>query len=275
MPTEHITKPNKKKAKQHRATTHKPKVYAVCTRCTEIKGEEHRHHPFATCVDGSSLKARRFTAENNPRKRVEPVADQGEPEQIAVAPRPEVISAVEDLRAQITLMPEGSPQRKSFELLLAREEARIEHAEREGALQADSGRSDARRPLPTILRDPSEAKGRALNREMDRLIAQAGMAQDPRSRPPREEAALVHDTITGLGDRRQAAATAAAEAAKPPARIPGEQMWQCQNDACGVKFRSLTIDEAKKKGRMEPDWKGLRCPGCGGNRVLALMLAAA
>ncbi len=251
----------------------KARVFSVCTRCTEITGAEVRHHPFAQCADGVRLKAApTFTSENNPRKKKpESVPD---PAPVSEAASP-VSKAVADLREMIGTLPEGDATRASLELLLAREEAREVHAEREERLRADSGNPDARLPLPTILRDPKESKGRALLAELARVQHAAGQSEDPRSRPRLDEATLVHDMLATKNERDAAKESAARDAAKVPERIPGEAMWQCQAQSCGAKFKSLTLEQVKKKARMEPGWRGLNCPSCGGFRVLELTLVAA
>ncbi len=123
--------------------------------------------------------------------------------------------------------------------------------------------------MPTILRDKSDDKGRILNRELDAVFHKEG--RRPTADNLRTEAQLVHDTLGSLPQKDQDAMNAARDAAKMPERVPGEQLWQCQKDECQTKFRSLTIDQARRKASATPGWM-VACPACGGRKVLAVML---
>lgn len=166
--------------------------------------------------------------------------------------------ARDDLKVLATSLPEGSQQRTSIELMIARDEARETHSRDEKALQTSD--PTARLPRPTILRDPSEEAGRHLNNEMDRLIFAAGSSARSEREALPKEAQAVHDALTGLEERREKAA----QKPTPSAHRSGSQPWACL--ACGQRFHSGTMDEVRKWNRDDPTWR-FNCPECHSQKV--------
>lgn len=246
---------------QPKGSTRAAATYKICERCKE------RHHHFAKCKDGVQqiAGAPKFTSKDNPSRATERED----------SPQPITLSATEqaraDLRATIESLPEGSQQRKSLEIMLERDEARDEHQRQEKIIQAATGDPTARAPLPTILRDLSEDKGRKLNSELDQLFYREG--RRPTADNLRVEAQAVKDTLGGLPAKRQAEENASRDSMKIPERIPGQQKWHCQSETCGIKFDSLTIDQVRRKAAHDPGWI-LACPACGTKKVLAMQEAA-
>ena len=234
------------------------RTYKPCARCREP------HHHFAYCKDGVKVVKNappfkkgdplRGAAKKHAERKAE-TATSSENVTVVSSAAPTVTSARDDLRGLAEGLPEGSPQRKSIELLLARDEAREQHQKDEQALQERD--PAARLPVPTILRDLSEEKGRELNREMDRLIFAAGTNRASQREIMPKEAQTVHDTIAGLEERRDRKASAARDAARPPQHRPGSQAWFCH--VCGQRFNTGTMDEVRRWAREDPTWR-LACP---------------
>lgn len=253
-----------------------PRVHPVCSRCAE------RHHHFAYCKDGvRRIKNAPPFQKGDPLRGAAKaahdrrLAETGDattetvteaPATTVTAPeQPATVTAATargDMRTLAESLPEGSQQRRSIELLLARDEAREAHHKAEQEIQTRD--PSARLPVPTILRDPSEEAGRALNSEMDRLIFAAGTSRASQREVMPKEAKLVHDTLAGLEERREEERHAAEEASRLPAHRPGEQPWAC-ND-CGQRFHSGTLEEVRQWARNDPSWK-FRCPKCQSPKV--------
>lgn len=257
-------------------------TFKPCARC----GEPHHH--FSYCKDGvkriknappfrkgDPLRGAAKTAAERKRNSgvvatdtapIEPVTT----EAAAVAPAPATVAAQarEELRTLAASMPEGSQSRKAIEVMISRDEARDGHAQAEAELRrADPS---AHLPLPTILRDPSEEKGRELNREMDRLLFAAGTTRASQREVLPKEAQTVHDTLTGLEERRDKAASTARDAAKPPEHRPGSQVWACTS--CGQRFHTGTLTEVREWARRDPSWR-LACPECHSAKVRVIEVA--
>ncbi len=250
----------------------KPRVNPVCSRCAE------RHHQWAYCKDGvRRVKTAppfrkgdplRGAAKKHHEAKAAAVTETGvadAPVTATVSAEPAATSpsaAREELRTLASSMPEGSQQRRAMELLIARDEAREGHQRAEAELRATD--PTAHLPLPVILRDVSEDKGRALNSEMDRLLFAAGTSRASQKDILPQEAQSVHDVLTGLEERRERAATAAREAAKPPEHRPGSQSWMCTS--CSQRFHTGTMAEVREWARNDPVWR-LACPECHSPKV--------
>src|SRR5439155_19674830 len=107
--------------------------------------------------------------------------------------------------------------------------------------EAERAREDLRAliaglPLPTILRERNEKRGRALLGELDRVLADAQLARDPRAVPPREEVMLVRQTLAAIPAKRDAEERAVRDALQRPAHMPGGQDWICREPTCGKRF---------------------------------------
>jgi len=234
------------------------------------------HTRFAKCADGFRIYPGVAHPENltHHKKRVTNLAAEAAVVD-AAAPSPpptsEAERAREDLRALIAGLPEDSPQRKSMALLLERDEARAAHDADEKEYQTRSGSPDARLPLPTILRERNEKRGRALLGELDRVLADAQLARDPRAVPPREEVMLVKETLAGIPAKRDAEDRAVRDALQRPAHMPGGQDWICREPTCGKRFTAGTLDQVRRKAKAEPGWRFV-CPHCGGMHVELFVL---
>jgi hypothetical protein len=250
------------------------------------------HERFAKCADG----VRRTIGGRKKQAPKEPSVEAAEPilplspsldapplstvAQVEPPPTPEPVPeptpepTPEDPRASLRRMADALPtesgERRALENLLARDEAREKHQTDEHALQEATGNADARLPLPTILRDASESKGRALNAELDRVLNYARQAQDPRARPPREEVMQTKEALAALPAKREEAAR---EFERTHAFLGGDQRWICREPGCGNVFRSGTMAEVRRKAAEEPSWKFVD-PKCLSQRVEMLDISA-
>jgi len=254
------------KAKKTTRKSRQPRVYAPCTHCGEP------HHRFKECADGFRVfEGEPFTSPSSVNAAVAPdVALPTEPVPPAASVDP-AEAARADLRAMIAAAPEGSQQRRSLELMLERDEARSKHAQDEKELQTISGNPDARLPVPNIIREKDEKKGRALLAQLDRVLGEARLAKDPRAMPPREEVMLVKETLASIPAKRDAEERAVKDALRRPEHMPGEQDWICREPTCGKRFRAGTLEMVRRKAKAEPGWRFV-CPHCGGMHVELLML---
>ena len=270
----------------------KQRLYPVCPRCAD------RHHTFAYCRDGvkrvknaphfekGNLKGAALATYQKGLAKMEAAQTNGDfpvtpapalamtaPAATEASPAPPsaASAAREDLRTIAASLPEGSQQRRSIELLLERDQAREQHQRDEETLR--TLRPDARLPVPTVLRDLSEDKGRHLNLEMDRLLYQAGVGRDFRPGNPvaDSEAAAVHGSIASIRGNRERKESQAREAAKPPEHMNGDQPWACHG--CGSRFRSGTLEQVRRKARAEPGWRFV-CPSCRSSRVELIQAVA-
>lgn len=131
---------------------------------------------------------------------------------------------------------------------------------------------------PAILRDKSEVAKEELLRQLGAVQAEA--QRDPRSRAAmlaanrvdpaqkdKDDIAAMQTAIREGAARAEANESAADRKARMASDIPnGEQVWVCGN---GHRFRSMSQDRVRVKGRQEPGWQ-LHCRDCGDNRVRVL-----
>lgn len=251
-----------------------PKNPKPCPRCTGL------HHRLGYCKDGVRLAgANAFTKKTNPKVKqaVEP-----ESSVVVVSTAPEAPVAADshaEIRDMIATLPEGSSQRKALENLLERDAVRTQHDKDEEDYRARTGNPDARLPLPTILRDKSEEKGAALNRELDRFLYTQGVNPNKRETSNIErkanltpEAQAVHDTLAGLEAAHDLTERQAALMAAKPEHPTGSTGWFC-ND-CKKGFLAADLDYIRRKAKAEPEWRFL-CPHCMGIHVQLTMSAVA
>lgn len=174
-----------------------PRIYPECSRCSD------RHHNWAYCIDGVRRRpGAPLFKPGNLQGKPRPEPDQSATT-LTTAPAVTVTAsgAREELRTLAATLPEDSQQRRSLELLIQRDEARQAHQRDEEALAATT--PGARLPVPTILRDTSDERGRHLNMEMDRLIFAAGTGPRTQKEVLPREAAVVHDTLASLDEARE------------------------------------------------------------------------
>lgn len=241
-----------------------------CAHCGE------KHHHFANCRDGYRVKKfdqPKFGVDKSPydgdSKGKGPQVTASAPpaaEESAPPPPPSPLSqARQDLIAMIESLPADSPQRASLQLMLERDQARTEHDAAEQRLQQTSGNKEAKLPLPTILRDYSEEKGRFLETELARTLASAG-----RSMPPMEEVVAVKTALNGIQERNEQKAVEEIMRTKP---LPGATHWICRNTpACGERFQAATMEEVRRYAKENPTWRFV-CPTCKSVRVELIQLS--
>lgn len=252
-----------------------------CPRCNES------HHHLSYCKDGERLvkTAPPFAKGNQMGRLRRKKAPEPGAEAQAVSPEPEppvtvidtapVVEAVPDrhadIKAIIASLPEGSSQRKALENMLERDTVRTRHAADEADLQARTGNPDAKLPIPTILRDKSEDKGLALNRELDRFLYSQGVNPNVRETSRKEvmdnlapEARSVHDTLASTLANREMTERARQMAASKPEHVPGDTDWFC--NGCKKGFTSGSLDMVRRKAAAEREWRFL-CPHCMDPRV--------
>lgn len=258
------------------------RTYKNCVRCSQP------HHHFAYCADGVKRikNAPPFKKGDPLRGAAKKHADEKAarttsnvevttttttaPAVVATtetATQTTAVSARDELRAMAGALPEGSSQRKAIEHLIARDEARESHAKAEAEIQKVD--PSAHLPKPIILRDKSEDAARHLNSEMDRLMFAAGTSAASQRHMLPQEAQVVHDTLTGLEERREAQAAVSAPANHE--HVPGSQPWLCHG--CKTRFQSGTMDIIRRKAAAEPSWRFV-CPECGNGKVEIIEMAA-
>lgn len=221
---------------------------------------------MAACADG--FRNPKYTKARTKKDPLAQVAQQPEaPSPMAVsesaAPLPSAQSAREELETLIASLPEDSPQRAAIALLLERDAARTRHAEDEKSLQDKTGNPDARLPVPTIIRDRSEDKGRVLESQLMRVMADAG-----RTLPTEQEAMITKAAMASILPERERKAVAEIMATAP---LPGSQKWLCRNPACGKVFEAAPMEEVRRYSKEHQDWKFV-CTVCKSPRVELFVL---
>lgn len=262
----------------------KAKTYKSCAHCGDA------HHHFAACADGyRAIKTPRFGIERSQYTSSAtlteavsgsvalPEASPEAPEAAtAQAPSPASPSAAEQARSELAALvdslPTDSPQRASLALLLERDEARTKHAEAEADLRTRTGNPDAHLPVPTILRDRREDAGRFLEGELNRVLAVAGEARDPRARPPLHEVMATKEFFATKDERDEQKAV---EDIMRTAPLEGGTNWICRNEpTCGERFKSAPMEEVRRYAKEHYGWMFV-CQKCKSPRVELIQLSVA